>query len=109
MSISSSGCDGGGAETAWVNKDYVTGALMSFSSKQLLPPSFYLIKELHLQQIPRRHAPLDRWQRESVTSAGIVTLWVIFDILFVKLTQALTSSHSVFKVWVLLQRIVFSD
>lgn len=51
--------DGGGAEAACVNKDYVTGALMSFSSKQLLPPFFYLIKALHLQQI-QRHVPLDR-------------------------------------------------
>lgn len=58
----------GGAETAWVNKDYVTGALMSFSSKQLLPPFSYLIKVLHLQQI-QWHAPLDRWQRDNITSA----------------------------------------
>lgn len=42
--------DGGGVATAWINKDYVTGALMSFSSKQLLLPFFYLIKVLRLQQ-----------------------------------------------------------
>lgn len=57
----------GGAETAWVNKDYVTGALMSFSSKQLLPPFFYLIKVLHSQQIQPQVA-VDRWQRENIAS-----------------------------------------
>lgn len=36
-----------GAEAACFNKDYVTVALMSFFSKQLLPPVFYMIKVFH--------------------------------------------------------------
>lgn len=59
---------GWGTETAWVNKDYVTQALMSFPSKQLLPPSFYLIKVFHLQQI-QLHALLVRWQKKCTLSA----------------------------------------
>lgn len=92
MSISSRGCVmDGGAETAWVNKDYVTGALMSFSSKQLLPPFHYLIKLFHLQQI-QQHAPLDRWQREDITSAR---MWRVRGHFWYPVCSSDASSHYV--------------
>lgn len=57
----------GGGEAAWVNMDYVSAALMSFSWKQLLPPSFHLIKVL--QQI-QCHAAPDRWRSSGVAAGG---------------------------------------
>lgn len=68
----------GGAETAWVNKDYVTEALMSFSSKQLLPPSFYLIKAFHLQQI-QWHALVNRW-KTSRLQESLVSLVILYPV-----------------------------
>lgn len=77
--------------TAGVNEDYVTRVLMSFSSKQLLPPSFYLIKEHHLQQILWQDAAAARWQKEVVICAGIQGVrGRFFYVLFGKLTQALS-------------------
>ncbi len=74
---------------------------MSFSSKQLLPPSFYLIKELHLQQIQRQMKASHLQERDNVNACQ----GSFFDILFAKLTQALITSRSVF--WGLLQKCVF--
>lgn len=51
---------------------------MSFSSKQLLPPSFYLIKAFHLQQI-QWHALVNRWKTSCLQESLV---W-LFCILFV--------------------------
>lgn len=73
---------------------------MSFSSKHLLPPSFYLIKVFKLQQI-QWHTRLDRWLKENTTSAGTCrdVSRVTFYILFLKQTQGHIMCHSVFTVW----------
>lgn len=86
VAVGLEGGRGGRAETARVNKDYVTGALMSFSSKQLLPPFFYLIKVFHLQPIQRR-ALLHRRQREHNPICRTVPCQrLIFHTPFCKLT-----------------------